>query len=139
MTSTWFHGRNLTDVTRVARRTHTFKPGLFVHTSCIVATRTTLTKVNLNLASRAEIVEWTVAEEVGRERMTRGTVQTRIRVAVVNGRFAVGASEAGRACAIDRAINGRATQSVVATYARVAQIDERIAASSRVAYNQNKN
>ena len=132
MTPARLHGRNLTNVARIAGRADALKSSVLIDTRGVVTARTTLTKVNLDLAPRAHIVKRTIAQIVAGERETRGAVEARIRVAVVDGRLAQLAREARRTRAVDGAVDGRTTQPIVAAYGRVAKVHERVATSSRI-------
>lgn len=74
MTRAWLHRGYLTYVTGVSRRTHALKARILVDTSAVIATRTALTKVHLDLASSAHEVKRAVAEEIARKAQTSSAV-----------------------------------------------------------------
>lgn len=74
MTRARLHRGYLTYVTGVSRRTHALKARILVDTSAVIATRTALTKVHLDLASSAHEVKRAVAEEITSKAQTSSAV-----------------------------------------------------------------
>lgn len=97
----------------------------------------TQAQVKLVLTSESEEVCRTEADETVWQTQTSGSVQTRVALAIVYGRFAISAREASGTRAIHSAVERSATQSAILANGRIAQVDKRVTSSACVTIGTN--